>query len=89
VPDTRPDKTLMSMFPLVRATHNNPLRRRERKFESCRGTGQTNKFEHSNNLVPVEARAPDLRQCSAVPDLAPDTRPEGRHRSGKGLLSRR
>jgi hypothetical protein len=34
---TRPDKISASMFPLVRATHGNGLRSRERRFESCRG----------------------------------------------------
>jgi hypothetical protein len=36
-PYTRLDKTSASMFPLVRATFSNPLRSRQRRFESCRG----------------------------------------------------
>src|SRR6516162_6506393 len=30
------------------------------------GTVQRHKFEHLDNLVRIKARAPDLRQCSAV-----------------------
>jgi hypothetical protein len=52
------------------------------------GTGQSNKFEHSDNLGPLGHQACDLRQCSALPDLAPDTRPGSRHQPGNGLLSR-
>ena len=37
VPDTRPDRTSASMFLQVRGLHNNPLRSRARRFESCRG----------------------------------------------------
>jgi hypothetical protein len=37
-PDTPPDRVYANSFPLVRATHSNPLRSRERRFESCRGT---------------------------------------------------
>jgi hypothetical protein len=36
-PDMRPGKISASMFPLVRGIHSNPLRSRERRFESCRG----------------------------------------------------
>ena len=36
-PYTRPDKISASTFPLVRATHSDGLRSRERRFESCRG----------------------------------------------------
>jgi hypothetical protein len=37
-----------------------------------------------NHLVRAKARAPDLRQCSALPELAPDTRPESKTPAGKG-----
>ena len=36
-PYTRPDKISAGMCPLVRGVHSNPLRSRERRFESCRG----------------------------------------------------
>ena len=45
-PDTRPRKTRESEFALVRAVQGNSLRSRERRFESCRGTTQRNKFKH-------------------------------------------
>jgi hypothetical protein len=48
------------------------------------GTTQRHEFEHSNNLEPVRGQACDLRQCSALRGLAPDTRPESTHRPGKG-----
>jgi hypothetical protein len=35
--DTPPDRVHANSFRLVRATHSNPLRSRERRFESCRG----------------------------------------------------
>jgi hypothetical protein len=54
---------------------------------SSRGIGQRNKFEHSDNPKPESSQVGDLRQCSAPPDIAPDTRPKNRHRPGKGLLS--
>src|SRR5262249_16639489 len=38
------------------------------------GTAQMYKFEHSDNLGPTRRQPRDLRQCSAVPALAPDTR---------------
>jgi hypothetical protein len=34
-PYARPDKISSTMFLLVRGVHNNPLRSRERRFESC------------------------------------------------------
>jgi hypothetical protein len=40
-PDTRPAKIAASAFPLVRVLHGNGLRSRERRFESCRGTGRS------------------------------------------------
>jgi len=52
------------------------------------GTAQTHKFEHSDNLGPTGRQPCDLRQCSALPDLAPDMRPESRHQLGRGLFSR-
>ena len=51
------------------------------------GTGQRPKFEHSNNLGPTRRQPCELRRCSALPDLAPDTRPESRRQPEKGLLS--
>jgi hypothetical protein len=75
-PYTRPDKISASMFPLVRATHGNGLRSRERRFESCRGTAQRHKFEHSDNLGGAEARASGLRRCGRAPELVPDMCPE-------------
>ena len=42
------------------------------------GTGQRHKFEFSDNLGQDECHACDLRQCSALPGLAPDTRLESR-----------
>jgi hypothetical protein len=46
----------MSMFPQARGVHSNPLRGRERRFESCRGhscrgTAQKYEFEHTDNEV--------------------------------------
>ena len=52
------------------------------------GTGQRHKFEHLNNLVLTKDRVPDLRRCSDLPGLAPDTCPENRHQPGRGLFSR-
>jgi hypothetical protein len=36
-PDTPPIMVCGISFPLVSGLHSNPLRSRERKFESCRG----------------------------------------------------
>jgi hypothetical protein len=54
-------------FPLVKGVPSNPLRSRERRFESCRGTGQRHKFEHSHGPQAVAVTAG--RCCSPYPQL--------------------
>jgi hypothetical protein len=54
------------------------------------GTVQRHKFEHLDNLGRAKARASHAMTCgNARPllDLAPGTRPESRHRPGKGACS--
>jgi hypothetical protein len=58
-PYTRPDKISASMFPLVRATHSNPLRSRERRFESCRGT-LLNGINSNTSIILAESRLKPL-----------------------------
>ena len=75
-PDMRPGRPRGSAFPQARGVHSNPLRSRERRFESCRGHFQRHKSEHSGNPGRAEARAPDLRRCGRAPEPVPDTCPE-------------
>ena len=88
-PYTCPDRHLRARFPLVRGVHSNPLRSRERRFESCRGTAQRHKFEHSGNLGRAETRAPDLRRHDAFQTVCP-IRAHSQALDGRtGLLSSR
>jgi hypothetical protein len=64
-------------FSQARDIHRNPLRSRERRFESCRG----HQFRSTNsNTVPIldiyRCRACDLRKRGSVLYLAPYTRPD-------------
>jgi hypothetical protein len=48
MPDTCPGRTPVKTFWLVRRVHSNPLRSRERRFESCRGH-----FESTSEVWPL------------------------------------
>jgi hypothetical protein len=87
VPYTCPGDTRQSTIPLVNAVQGNPLRSRERRFESCRGTVQRHKFERLGNLDAMRRRGYDLRKRGSVPDLIPGPPPEAGPQPRKAQLT--
>jgi hypothetical protein len=73
---------------LTRGRPPNPAANNQLRAKREDLTVQRHKFEHHDNLARTEARAPDLRRCSGIPDLVTGTRPESRHRRRTGLLRR-
>jgi hypothetical protein len=53
-PDTPPIMVRKNAFPLVRGLHSNPLRSRERRFESCRGHPPANSPKGSDQATHCE-----------------------------------
>ena len=60
-PDTRPGRTSPGTFSLVRGVYSNPIRSRERRFESCRGA--LVRVINSNTLTILVRHEPEPVTC--------------------------